>query len=415
MITNEDGLADVASRPFDLVIVGGGPAALACAREYREAGRSGSVLMISADRWAPYNRPLLTKDYLRGEVGADTLPLAEDSWYAEHQITLALATTVSMLDRRGRKVHTDGGTIVDYRALVLATGSTPSRLPIDGADLPGVIYVRDRDSGEQLRRLRGATHRVAVIGSGFIGCETAASLARSGCRVTMVTDESSPHEQRLGADAGARIAGWLREENVELRSGCGASTISRRGEEWVVTLTDGSSITADGVVCGSGASPVVELAVQSGLPMRAGGVAVDASMRTTDPDVWAVGDIASAINDAAARPLRVEHWGDAETMGKIAGRVIAGEPVSWDQPPGFWSEIGDHTLKYAAWGDGFDVSRFAEMATGWAVLYGGDGAVVAVLASDWDDVYERGRQFLAAGTPFATAAEELFGPSAASA
>lgn len=367
------------------------------------------MLMISADRHPPYNRPPLTKDYLRGEVGVETLPLVADSWYIEQQITLVLDTTVTSLDRPARQLTTDEGTVVGYRALVLATGSTPARLPIDGGELPGVIYVRDRESAERMRELRGPAHRVVVIGSGFIGCEAAASLARTGSQVTLVTDESVPHEQRLGRDAGARITEWLRGEHVELRTGSGASSLARRGKEWVVELTDGSSVIADGVIGGSGARPVIDLAEQAGLSMRAGGVAVDASMRTSDPQVWAAGDITSATNAGVGRPLRVEHWGEAETMGEVAGRGVAGQPSRWDKPPGFWSEIGDHTIKYSSWGDGFDVARFAETADGWAVVYGAGDVVVGVLTSDWDEAYEHGQELIAAAAPFAAAVTQLFG------
>lgn len=409
MITDCNGLADLADKCFDVVIVGGGPAALAAARGYRQAGGAGSVLMISADPHPPYHRPPLTKDYLRGEVGVETLPLVNDSWYSEQRITLSLQTRVTELDRPGRSVTTEAGTVVGYRVLALATGATPARLPVDGGDLTGVIHVRDRDSAERMRQLRGPTHHVVVIGSGFIGCEAAASLARTGTRVTLVTDEAIPHERRLGSEAGRRIADWLTSERVDLRTSNAVSSIVRRGEEWVIELAGNNSIVVDGVISATGARAQVELAEQAGLSIRDGGVAVDASMRTTDPHVWAAGDMVSALHSVAGRPLRVEHWGEAEIMGEIAGRGMAGTPGRWDTPPGFWSEIGDHTIKYSAWGDGFDVARFAETADGWAVAYGADDIMVGVLTSNRDEVYERGQHLLTQNTDFTAAANDLFG------
>ncbi|WP_460811066.1 NAD(P)/FAD-dependent oxidoreductase [Microlunatus endophyticus] len=286
---------------------------------------------------------------------------------------------------------------------MLATGSRPAVLPVEGADHPGVIYVRDRASGERLRGLRGADIRAVVIGSGFIGCEAAASLARTGTMVTMLTPEAVPHERRLGPDAGHRVAEWLRSDGVDLQTDAKVSRIERDGDGWQVTLADGRALGCDAVVSASGATPDASLAREAGLSIRDDAIAVDASMRSSDQQIWAAGDVASAVNRAAGRPLRVEHWGEAETMGEIAGRAIAGQGAAWDQPPGFWSEIGDRTLKYSAWGDGFDHAELLENAAGWAVVYAGDGLIVGVLCHEWDDVYEHAQQLISDRRPFAEA------------
>ena len=172
----------------DLLIVGGGPAGLGVARGYREAGGTGTVLLIGADEHPPYARPPLTKEYLRGETDADSLPLAEPEWYTDNAIDLRLGTPATELDVDRRQVVVSDGTVIGYERLALATGSSPNPLPVPGGDLPGVIYVRDRNSGEALRGIAQLGRNVVVIGSGFIGCEAAASLARRGASVVLVTD-----------------------------------------------------------------------------------------------------------------------------------------------------------------------------------------------------------------------------------
>ena len=254
-----------------------------------------------------------------------------------------------------------------------------------------------------MRGLAQAGGRVAVIGSGFIGCEAAASLARRGVEVVLVTDEAVPHSARLGEDAGARIAEWLRAEGVELVLEDGAAALRRTEDLWEVELASGRTLLADGVVSGSGARPNLALAESAGVKIDNGGVVTDAELHTSDPAIWAAGDIAYARNPAAGRHLRVEHWGEADAMGEIVGANLAGEHRRWSGAPGFWSTIGDHELKYSAWGDGFDRADLVEGPEGWAVWYSRDGSVVGVLAENWDASYERGQSLIERGAPLAEA------------
>lgn len=383
----------------DVLIVGGGPGGLAVARGYREAGGRGTVLLVSADEHPPYARPPLTKDYLRGESGADDLPLADEDWYRDNAVELRLGAPVTRIDAAQQQAELSDGSTVRYRRLALATGSSPSPLPIPGADLPGLVYVRDRHSGEALRGLAAAGGRVVVIGSGFIGCEAAASLSRRGVEVVLVTDETLPHAARLGEEAGARIADWLRDEGVDLILQDGAAAVRSSGNSWEVELASGRTLLANGVVSGSGARPNLALAESAGVKIDNGGVATDAELRTSDQAIWAAGDIAYAHNPAADRHLRVEHWAEAEAMGEIVGANLAGEHQRWEVAPGFWSTIGDHQLKYSAWGDGFDRADLVEGPEGWAVWYSRDGCVVGVLAENWDSAYERGQSLIERGAP----------------
>ena len=396
------GAGSVADPVLDLLVVGGGPAGLGVARGYREAGGQGTVLLVSADVHAPYARPPLTKEYLRGESEADELPLAPDSWYAEQRVGLRLGTRVTAVLPGAGEVRLADGTALGYRSLALATGSAPTPLPVPGGDSAGLVYVRDRHSGEALRAIAEGRGTAVVIGSGFIGCEVAASLARRDVSVVLVTDEELPHAARLGSAVGERIRGWLEDEGVDLVLGDGVASLAQVEDGWRVELVSGRTLVADAIVSGSGARPDLGLAESAGLRTENGGIATDETLQTSEPRIWAAGDVASAHHPAAGRALRVEHWGEAETMGEIAGANIARrggpeEPRRWEQAPGFWSGIGDHVLKYSAWGDGYDDAVFVPGADGWAVWYVRDSVVVGVLTCDWDDVYESGQRLIERG------------------
>jgi 3-phenylpropionate/trans-cinnamate dioxygenase ferredoxin reductase subunit len=387
-----------------LVIVGGGPAGLSAARSFREHDQQTPVVLLSADQHPPYARPPLTKDYLRGESTAEELPLESLSWYDEHQVDLRLDTRVEAVDPATRSVRLADGESLVYRDLILATGSSPKPLPVPGGDDPDLIYVRDRHSGERLRALtQGPAQRIAVIGSGFIGCEVAASLAAVDREVVLLTGETVPHEARLGTWAGGQIGRWLTDAGVQLRTGAAVSAIIHEGRRWLVALEDGSSLVADAVVCGGGAAPNLGLAESAGLALEEGGVPTDASLRTADPHIFAVGDIAYALNTAAGRRLRVEHWGEAETHGEIAGAVAAGVPRTWDNAPGFWSELGERALKYSAWGDGNDAAVPTGSADSWAVFYGSGERLVGVLTYQDDEAYEDGQRSIERGATLAEA------------
>jgi 3-phenylpropionate/trans-cinnamate dioxygenase ferredoxin reductase component len=394
---------DAGRHTAPLVVIGSGPGGLTAVQSFREHDATSRVLMISADPDPPYARPPLTKDYLTGESERSELWLAEQRWFTDHDVTLRLGTEVVALDRAARLLRLDDGTTQPYDRLVLATGSRPQPLQVPGGDDPELILVRNLSSGERLRELAMTPRRVVVIGSGFIGCEAAASLAVRGADVVLVTGEDVPHLSRLGPDVGRRLAGWLRNAGIELLTGSAVSMIERSGDGWRVHREDGGSVRAEAVVCGGGARPNTELAERSGLKLDNGGVPTDGSLRTADEHVFAVGDISYASNTAAGRRIRVEHWGDAETHGQIGGAVLAGVDRRWDSAPGFWSTIGGRTLKYTAWGDGYDEYRVVDDGDAWSVWYAKESVLCGVLAVRDDDAYERGRRQLEQQTPFAGA------------
>jgi 3-phenylpropionate/trans-cinnamate dioxygenase ferredoxin reductase subunit len=384
------------SAEFALLVIGGGPSGLAAARAYREAGGQGTVAIVADEKRMPYRRPPLTKELLRGEMSEDGLPIEDESWLAERQVSLVGGRAVGLDDAR-RHVTLSGGRTLPYENCVLATGAEPTRLPVPGSDDPAVRVVRSLDDVRELEaRLRSVSHAI-VIGSGFIGCEIAASLRRRGHEVTLISDEPAPNCGRLGEPAAGEMSGWLQEEGVTLQLGVPVDGIERHGHQLHVAA---GSVRASApvVVMATGVIPRSELVAQAGIDLEHGAIPVSSAMRTAVPGVLAVGDVCLAHNDAAGRPLRVEHWGDALGQGAIAGRTAAGQVAAWDDVPGFWSTIGGRTLKYAAWGDGYDDARFERGDDGgFTAWYGRAGRIVGVLAHQRDDSYERGQALIAEG------------------
>jgi len=382
-----------------LVIVGGGPAGLSAATSYRTHGGEGDVIICSADTALPYDRPPLSKDYLRGELDEAELALQPESFYAEHSIDVRLDAEVTALDAHARQLRV-GGDALDFTTCVLATGSEPLRPPVEGAEHPKILTLRSLADARQLAAAATTAHHAVVVGSGFIGCEAAASLRLRGLSVTLVSLETLPQRERLGSDAGQIIAGWLRDLGVDAVLGTTLGAFAASASQ--VRLDDGRTIDTDLIVLATGVAPRIQLAESAGLAIERGGIRTDRRMRTSAAGVYAVGGIAYAFNPAAGRPLRVEHWGEAEAMGEVAGTVIAGGDAEWAQAPGFWSEIGDHTLKYVAWGDGFDQAQLRRHhGGGFTIWYASNGIVVGVLTHEADADYERGQELVEAGAAIA--------------
>lgn len=387
------------TRPFGLLVIGSGPAGVHAAAAYVEAGGPGQVGLVSADPDAPYQRPPLSKAVLAGEEPAEVTPILEDdsAWV---RIDRRLGTRVDALDTDRRRVRTDDGRELVYERLVLATGSEPTVL--SGAD-PGarVFTLRSLEHGRRLVDAVEDAQSVVVVGSGFIGCEAAASLAGRGVRTTLVAPEPAPQAARLGDWVGARIAEWLAAVGVEMRPGVQVESVE---PPCTVRLDDGSFIEADLVLAAVGVTQSRAFLRGSGLLIDHGRLVVDEGLRTSDPRVWAAGDVARAQHAVVGRALTVEHWGDAITMGRLAGGNAAaqglgstGQPGRWSAPPGFWSEIGEHSLKYSAWGDGYDDMRVVEHGQGAFTVWYADaaGELVGVLTHESDEDYERGGDLLA--------------------
>jgi 3-phenylpropionate/trans-cinnamate dioxygenase ferredoxin reductase component len=379
-----------------LVVIGGGPAGLAAARGYRDGGGRGVVVILAREPHPPYGRPPLTKDYLRGELDRTELLLEAPRWFGDHEVLLETGVAALALDPVARLVHTQERGALSFEHCVLATGARPQRPDLPGADDPAVQTVRTVEDSDALQQLEPGT-RVIVVGSGFIGCEAAVSLAARGLRVELMTDEEQPQARRLGDEVGDLLAGWLREAGVSLRLGRPVAAIAPGGRG--VVLESGERLEASTVVLALGIEPDIELGRAAGLEVESGRLLCDESGRTSAERVLAAGDAARLLNPVAGRHLGVEHWGEALAQGELAGRTAAGSQARWEAVPGFWSTIGKRTIKQAAWGDGHDEVRLRDGGDGWTAWYGREGRCVGVLTHQRDEDYERGSELVAAGAP----------------
>jgi 3-phenylpropionate/trans-cinnamate dioxygenase ferredoxin reductase subunit len=390
-------LVEAMSDDRRILIVGGGPAAHAAAGAYREAGGEGPVTILAAEHQLPYERPPLTKGYLRGESGPEDLPIEPAGWYFDRDIELRRGVEVAALDLDAGRAATVSGETHSFDRVLLATGARPKVPPVPGADGPGVRYIRTVIDSELLAEQAGAS--VVVVGSGFIGCEAAASLAMLGTEVTMATLEASPQAARLGEEVSARIRGWLEDYGVTFLPEAKLAEVVTT-ESVLARFEDGREASAAAVLLALGVDRNDGLAVAAGVEVDEG-VLVDAAMVSTDERLLAAGDVAYARNATAERRLRVEHWGEALNMGAIAGATLAGASAEWKVAPGFWSEIGGHTLKCAGWGDGFDEVRFEAGDDGaFAAWYGRGGELVGVVAHEDDEAYEKGKERIEERAPW---------------
>jgi 3-phenylpropionate/trans-cinnamate dioxygenase ferredoxin reductase component len=380
---------------YGLLVVGGGAAGKSAVGAYRDHGGTGPVALASAETELPYNRPPLSKDFLRGDTGDDALPLEPPEWYAG--VDLMLGNALVHLAPGERRARFADGTEVSYESCILALGSEPVPLPVPGGDDSRVYLLRSLESARRLRAAVEQADSVVVLGSGFIGCEAALSLASRGLGVTVVSQEPLPQQRRLGDWAARRIAGWFADAGVRLVAGVQVEAVE---EGRRVHVAGHQPFEADLVLTGGGIRPRVDVAEQAGIAVRDGRVLVDEHMRAQAPGVFVAGDLALAHNGAAGRRLPVEHWGEADRMGEVAGTVAAGGDDAWAQVPGFWTQLGDRTLKYAAWGDGFDDARVDEDGPErFTVWYSRDGACVGALTYQADPDYELASKLTAQSAP----------------
>lgn len=352
--------------------------------------------MLSADPDLPYERPPLSKDFLRGDVDevadGDELFLHPAEWFAERDVDLRQGNPVTDVDVEAHTVTVDGERI-RYDALVLACGAGPSPLPVPGGER--ALLLRSLADARRLRDAAADAKSAVVVGAGFIGCEAAASLAMRGLSVTLVAPDEVPQEKRLGTEAGRRLLDLVTATGVRYVAGTSVTSVDESG----VRLDDGVTVDCDLVLAATGVTPHGEIASAAGLNTRDARIVVGADMRTSAPDVYAAGDVAFAFNTAAGRHVAVEHWQDAVDHGDVAGAQAAGVTVTWHAVPGFWSTIGDTAVKYHAWGDGYDASRVVDHDDGFTVWYEADGKTVGVLTCNADDDYDLGEGLIADGRP----------------
>ncbi|GFH34208.1 NAD(P)/FAD-dependent oxidoreductase [Streptomyces pacificus] len=340
------------------VIVGGGLAGAKAAETLRDEGFTGRVIIIGDERDHPYERPPLSKGYLTGKDQRDSVFVHEPAWYARHDVELHLGQTVTAVDREDRSVLLGDGTAVHYDKLLLATGAEPRRLEVPGTDLAGVHHLRRLAHADRLRQVLAALGRdnghLVIAGAGWIGLEAAAAARGYGAEVTVVEPEPTPLHQVVGPELGQLFADLHRERGVRFHFGSRLSEIvGQDGMVLAARTEDGDEHPAHHVLAAIGAAPRTALAETAGLALvdraHGGGVAVDASLRTSDPDIYAAGDVAAVHHPLLGIRLRVEHWANALHGGPAAARAMLGREVSFDRVPYFFSDQYDLGMEYSGW------------------------------------------------------------------
>jgi len=331
------------------VIVGASLAGVKAAEALREEGFRGPVVLIGDEAERPYERPPLSKDYLLGNAERDTIYVHPASWYEENGVELRLGVPVAGVDRAAREVALADGSRTGYAKLLLATGSSPRHIPVPGADADGVLYLRRVADSERIKAAFLSASRVAVIGAGWIGLETAAAARAAGAEVTVMEAGELPLLRVLGAEAAQVFASLHREHGVDLRCGVQVSEITGAGGRADgVRLADGSHVAADVVIVGVGITPNTQLAEAAGLE-TGNGVIVDAGLRSSDPDIFAAGDVAHAYHPLLGRHIRVEHWYNALHQPQTAARAMLGQDVAYDHVPYFYTDQYDLGMEYAGY------------------------------------------------------------------
>jgi 3-phenylpropionate/trans-cinnamate dioxygenase ferredoxin reductase component len=332
----------------DFVIVGASLTGAKAAETLREQGFTGRLVLIGEEAERPYERPPLSKGYLQGKDPREKAYVHEESWYASHDVELRLGTRVLAVDPTAHSVTLDSGSTEHYDKLLLATGSSVRRLDVPGADLAGVRYLRTIGQSDALLDTLRRGGNVVVVGGGWIGLETAAAARHHGANVTLVEIDELPLRRVLGDEVAGIFAALHRANGVELRFGASVASFGGTDRLTEVVLKDGTALPADLAIVGVGIQPNTELASSAGLEVD-NGVVTDASLRTSDPDIYAAGDVASSENPLLGRRVRVEHWANALNGGKAAGRAMLGEDVVYDRVPYFFSDQYDLGMEYSGY------------------------------------------------------------------
>jgi 3-phenylpropionate/trans-cinnamate dioxygenase ferredoxin reductase subunit len=374
------------TEPF--VLVGGGMAGAKAAETLRREGYDGPIVLVGAEPEIPYERPPLSKGYLLGKDPREQARVHDAGWYADNDVDLRTGVRATVLDAAGHRVTLDTGEELPYAKLLLATGSSARRLPVPGAELDGVRYLRTiADSDRLLADLSGGGHDVVIVGAGWIGLEVAAAARHHGNAVTIVEPQPTPLHAVLGAEMGQVFARLHRNHGVDLFTDTTVRELRGSGGRVESVATDvHAGLAADVVVVGIGAIPNTELAASAGLEVE-DGVVTDHALRTSAPDVFAAGDVASAFSPLHGRHVRVEHWANALNQGPAAARSMLGQEVSYERVPYFFTDQYDLGMEYSGLGGPGDtvVCRGNPDSGEFIAFWTADGRVTAGMnVNVWD-------------------------------
>jgi len=369
----------------DVAIVGGGLAAAEAAKTLRGDGFDGRIVLVAEERHLPYERPPLSKEYLRGEAPTTKLLAQPDAFYAESSVEVLAGRRAVALDPAERRLSLDDGRTIGFGRLLLATGARPRRLTATPRADEGVHYLRTIEDADRLRAAAADAGTAVVAGGGWIAAESAASLRQLGLDVTLVVPGSQILERSLGPDIGARYGAVHRRHGVRIIHGARVEAVEQDGRARRLRLSSGATIAGDLAVLGLGAAANLELARDAGIGTGAG-ILVDERLETSVPGIFAAGDVASALHPRLGRRVRSEHWDNARRQGRTAARNLAGGRESYDRVPYFYSdqfELGMELLGDPSGGDEVVVRDLPDQA--FVALWLAGGRVVAGMHGNvWD-------------------------------
>ncbi len=371
------------------IVVGGGLAGAKAVEALRDSNFDDHIILFADEAQLPYERPPLSKEYLAGKKSLTDFTVHNSDWYRDNNVDLRLGSWVSSLDAAGHTVELRDGTTARYDKLLLATGSAARRPPIPGSDADGVYYLRTYEDAVELNSVLSEGSSLAVVGAGWIGLEVAAAARQRGVDVTVVETAKQPLLGALGERVGEVFAALHRDKGVDLRLETQVEEItSDGGQATGLRMRDGSTVAAAAVLVAVGAKPNVELAEQAGLSMGDGGVLVDASLRTSDPDIYAVGDIAAAQHPLFGNRIRTEHWANALKQPAVAVAGMLGKPSEYAELPYFFTDQYELGMEYAGHAPSFERVVFRgdvagrEFVAFW--LDGDDRVLAGMNVNVWD-------------------------------
>jgi 3-phenylpropionate/trans-cinnamate dioxygenase ferredoxin reductase subunit len=388
----------VADRKVDHLLIGGGLAAANCARWLREEGGSGSILLVGREPDPPYNRPPLTKTYLRGEDSREDALFRPPEWWEEQRIELLTRTSVMKLDAEARVARLSTKEEIEFGTALIATGANVRRLRVEGGELDGIHYIRAFGNSDAVRADAERARRVLLVGGSYIGTEAAASITSAfgaECSIAMLEDVTL--ERNFGREVGAFFQGVLERHGVTVHGG--EELVRLEGVDGRVAravMKSGLELECDCVVIGAGVMPDTMLAKAAGLEIgEAGGVLCSARLETSVPGIYAAGDMCEYESPLHGRPIRIEHWDVAFNQGKTAALNMLGRGTEHDVVPYFFSDLADWaSMEYVGPGSGDAVIRGSLADGEFTVFYVDDGRVTAALTVGRSDDLEHARRFL---------------------
>jgi 3-phenylpropionate/trans-cinnamate dioxygenase ferredoxin reductase component len=399
----------VAGRAVDFLLIGGGMGSAHCAAELRKRGAEGSILLAGREPEPPYERPPLSKEYLRGEASREDAYVNPRGWYEQNGVELLTGVNAMALDPAARTAKLQGGEEVSFGRALLATGAMVNILRVEGAENEGVHYLRAFGNSDAIRADAEAAEHVVLIGGSYIGCEVAASLSAKGVKCTIVTMEDVPLSRSFGEDAGRWFQAKLEEHGVTVHGGEELDAFEGDGRVRAVLTKGGRAIECDTVVVGAGVRPDAMLAQRAGLAVD-DGIVCDSKLATSAEGIYAAGDCCSYESVVHGRRIRVEHWDVAMQQGMHAARNMLGEERDYDVVPYFFSDLADWaSLEYvgpaAEWDE--EIWRGDRDGGEFSVWYLKDGRVAGALSVGRSEDLAEARRLLADRVDVSAAREQI--------